>query len=244
MRPISTAASSPRNGSRDGSASPTTTCRPKKLGTVIDTPKDPFRDYLTGPLGRAAVRAASPAARTSATSMPRFTSFTTSSSKRRWRSSANARTSSWPTAASRRKARIRTPTPASALTGKIDLHDRMIARARWGTTSSWSSATAGKPALGVDRKPELDEDRAVHSGEQLGPDRRSDAGRRIREAVGSAAATPATRLLTTLKTATPSHATEKSGSTHGALWFTPTVGQVDLKEASKIILVPSRRSCF
>lgn len=207
-----------------------------KLSKVIDTPGDPFRDYLAGPLGSRLFTLLADAAKEKRHIYaalyelddkqlePALAKF----GKRAHVVLANGSV--------KKKGADQNKPARTALDGKIDLHNRMISpralghnkflviygkqgKPRWVWTGSqnWTKTglcTQANNSVLID-----DSQLAMEYRNQW--DLLKDAGDDTPQKLKDENSTPRDK---------------KPGGTPVRLWFTPTVGQVDLKQARKIIV--------
>ena len=205
-----------------------------KLRKIIETPGDPFRDFLAGPLGARLFKLLAEAAK-----------------KKREVYAALYELDDEQLEAALEKLGGRAHVVlANGSVEKKGEDQNSGARQRLAGRSTCTTgcfAARARPqqvpgrlrerrnaALGLDRQPELDQDRAVHAGQQLGPDRRSAAGWRVprqwdllRDAGDE---TPAEPRAEQQQSARPRSAGPRPGC-----GSPPTIGQVDLAEPTKIV---------
>lgn len=215
-----------------------------KLRTVISTPGDPFRDYLAGPLGLRLFELLASAAKDKREVYAALyelddEQLETALAKLRKRAHVVLANGSV-----KKKTQDQNRSARKHLQGKVDLYDRMLApralahnkflvicdglkRPRWVWTGSqnWTKTglcTQANNSVLIDDRGVADEFRAQWS---------------LLQAAGNT--TPIS-----LKTANTKPRERKLGGTKARLWFTPTVGRVDLEEARKVILAAKQAILF
>jgi phosphatidylserine/phosphatidylglycerophosphate/cardiolipin synthase-like enzyme len=210
--------------------------RSTRLRTVISTPGDPFRDYLAGPLGRRLFELLEAAAKNK---REVYAALYELDDEQLQKALAKLRRRAHVVLANgsvKKKTEDQNREARKALRGKVDLHDRMLApralghnkflvicdgqkRPRWVWTGSqnWTRTglcTQANNSILIDDRNIAAEFRAQWDLLRTSAD-------------GSPPA---------LKEANSRPRSRKLGSAAVRLWFTPTVGQVDLDEARKVIL--------
>ena len=141
-----------------------------KLRTVITTPGDPFRDYLAGPLGKRLFELLATTAKEKREVYAalyelddkQLEAALVKLGKRAHVVLANGSV--------KKKNQDQNASARKALKGKVDLHNRMLAPGAGSQQVPRHLRWPETPAVGVDRQPELDQDRTLHPGKQLGPD--------------------------------------------------------------------------
>jgi phosphatidylserine/phosphatidylglycerophosphate/cardiolipin synthase-like enzyme len=206
-----------------------------KLRNVITTPNDPFRNYLMGPLGARLFELLASAAKEKReiyAALYELDDEQLESALEKFRKRAHVVLAN---GSVKKKGEDQNSAARERLEGKIDLHDRMISpralghnkflvicdkqgRPRWVWTGSqnWTKTglcTQANNSVLID-----DFDLAHEYREQW--DRLRDNGNETSQELKESNSEPADPNV---------------GSTKVRLWFTPTIGQVDLKEARKII---------
>jgi hypothetical protein len=208
----------------------------KKLEKVIATPEDPFRKYLHGPLGDRLFNLLETAAdekREIFAALYELNDPQLVAALKKFGMLAHVVLAN---GSVKKKGQDQNSKARSALQNKIDLHDRMIApRAlghnkflvicdkqddpRWVWTGSQNWTMTGLCTQANNSV--LIDDR------ELAAEYRAQWDRLKGEGDGTS---------NDLKTANSKVRSDDAGNTPVRIWFTPTVGQVDLKEARKIIV--------
>lgn len=212
-----------------------TSLQSKKLRTAIETPGDPFREYLFGPLGKRLFKLLADAAKQKWEIYAALYELDDQQLEKALAAFGKRAHVVLANGSVKKKGLDQNKDARAALRGKIDLHDRMISpgalghnkflvvcdaqkKPRWVYTGSqnWTktglctqannSVLIDNPALAKEYRDQWD---------------------RLK---GAGSTTPAA-----LKQSNSQRRGLKVAAVPVGLWFTPTVGQVDLKEARKII---------
>lgn len=215
-----------------------------KLRTVITTPDDPFRNYLAGPLGKRLFELLASAAKDK---RELYAALYELDDKQLEAALAKLGKRAHVVLANgsvKKKGEDQNRAARQGLKGKIDLHDRMLSpralghnkflvicdgrkRPRWVWTGSQNWTKTGLCTQANNS--------VLIDDPQLAAEFRAQWD--LLRAAGDA--TPAS-----LKTANTTPRDRKLGGTKARLWFTPTVGQVDLEEARRIILAAKQAILF
>lgn len=216
----------------------------KKLLTVIATPGDPLRDYLTGPLGArlfALLASAATDGRDVYAALYELDDPQLESALELLGQHAHVVLGN---GSVKKKGEDQNAAARALLVGKIDLHDRMTSpralahnkflvicdtdgspRWVWTGSQNWSMTGLCTQA----NNSVLIDDPALAARYRSQWDLLKDAG----------AATP-----TSLKTSNTAAQDFSIGTESASLWFTPTIGQVDLDEARSLILAAKQAILF
>jgi phosphatidylserine/phosphatidylglycerophosphate/cardiolipin synthase-like enzyme len=215
-----------------------------KLRTVITTPGDPFRDYLAGPLGQRLFQLLASAAKDKREVYAALYELDDEQLETALAKLGKRAHVVLANGSVKKKSEDQNRAARKRLKGKVDLYDRMLApralghnkflvicdglkRPRWVWTGSqnWTKTglcTQANNSVLIDDRSVAAEFRSQWS---------------LLQAAGNT--TPAS-----LKTANTKPRDRKLGGTKVRLWFTPTVGRVDLEEASKVILAAKQAILF
>lgn len=213
-----------------------TDLKTKELEDVINTPDDPFRNYLTGPLGSRLFQLLSAAAKDKREVYAALYELDDKQLEAALKKLGKRAHVVLANGSVKKKGEDQNEHAREALAGKIDLHDRMVAprvlghnkflvicdgnkKPRWVWTGSqnWTKTglcTQANNSLLID-----DPSLAGKFREQW--DLLKDAGDDTPDDLKQSNSKPRKRKL---------------GTTRVRLWFTPTIDLVDLNEASKIIV--------
>ena len=207
----------------------------KKLRTVINTPDDPFRNYLTGPLGARLFELLADAAKNEREIYAALYELDDEQLEAALEKFGKRAHVVLANGSVKKKGDDQNSAARKRLASKIDLHDRMVSpgalghnkflvicdaqkKARWVWTGSqnWTKTglcTQANNSLLIDNFDVAAEYRAQYDLLKNAGDDTPD----------------------NLKASNSAPRDPKVGDLPVRLWFTPTVGQVDLKEARKII---------
>lgn len=212
-----------------------TNLKSKNLETVIDTPKDPFRDYLTGPLGKRLFELLSEAAKDKRDVYAGLYELADKQLEGALKKLGKHAHVVLANGSVKKKGEDQNAPARKSLASKIDLHNRMLSpralghnkfliindknnKPRWVWTGSqnWTRTglcTQANNSILIDdptlaRKYKKQWDLLKDSGDASPKD---------------------------LLTSNTNPSDRKIGLCSLRLWFTPTVGRVDLNEASKLI---------
>jgi phosphatidylserine/phosphatidylglycerophosphate/cardiolipin synthase-like enzyme len=208
----------------------------KKLETVITTPNDPFRNYLAGPLGARLFELLESAAKEK---RDVFAALYELHDKQLEAALAKLKKRAHVVLANgsvKKKGEDQNSEAREKLSGKVDLHERMISPAALGHNKFLVICDKNK-------KP-----RWVWTGSQnwtkTGLCTQANNSLLIDNRKVAAEFRKQWDLLKDAKNATPKELKESNSDPRDPikkpqsvrLWFTPTIGQVDLKEARKVVL--------
>ena len=215
-----------------------------KLRTVISTPGDPFRNYLAGPLGKRLFELLASAAKDKRELYAALYELDDEQLEAALAKLGKRAHVVLANGSVKKKGQDQNRAARQRLKGKIDLHDRMLSpralghnkflvicdgkkRPRWVWTGSQNWTKTGLCTQANNS--------VLIDDPQLAAEYRAQWD--LLQAAGNS--TPAS-----LKTANSTPRDRKLGGTKERLWFTPTVGQVDLEEARKIILAAKQAILF
>ena len=215
-----------------------------KLRTVITTPDDPFRNYLAGPLGKRLFELLASAAKNKRELYAALYELEDEQLEAALAKLGKRAHVVLANGSVKKKGQDQNRAARLRLKGKIDLHDRMLSpralghnkflvicdgkkHPRWVWTGSQNWTKTGLCTQANNS--------VLIDDPQLAAEYRAQWD--LLRAAGNA--TPAS-----LKTANSTPRDRKLGGTKERLWFTPTVGRVDLEEARKIILAAKQAILF
>lgn len=215
-----------------------------KLRTVITTPDDPFRNYLAGPLGKRLFELLASAAKNKRELYAALYELEDEQLEAALAKLGKRAHVVLANGSVKKKGQDQNRAARLRLKGKIDLHDRMLSpralghnkflvicdgkkHPRWVWTGSQNWTKTGLCTQANNS--------VLIDDPQLAAEYRAQWD--LLRAAGNS--TPAS-----LKTANSTPRDRKLGGTKERLWFTPTVGRVDLEEARKIILAAKQAILF